>query len=193
MVLKIEKPVHCTLIGDAMIGKSTLVQAFMSQHLPKTPYVATVLETYEGCLDVDGQKQNLSILDNAGQHDYETMRSCSYKDSEVHVLCYSVADRNSLESIQDFWVPEVNNCTRRRKPIILVATQTDLRKGVNGDSDKITTKEGEEIAKKIGADVFVECSAMEQESVNHVFEVMTSAGLRYRKKRNSFVKKMFGK
>lgn len=48
MVLKVEKPVHCTLVGDAMIGKSTLVQAFMEKHLPQTPYVATVLETYEG-------------------------------------------------------------------------------------------------------------------------------------------------
>lgn len=43
-----EKPVHCTLIGDAMIGKSTLIQAFMNHRLPQTAYVATVLETYEG-------------------------------------------------------------------------------------------------------------------------------------------------
>lgn len=48
MVVKVEKPVHCTLDGDAMIGKSTLIQAFMEQHVPQTPYVATVLETYEG-------------------------------------------------------------------------------------------------------------------------------------------------
>ncbi|WAR22830.1 RHOJ-like protein [Mya arenaria] len=191
MVLKEEKPVLVTLIGDAMIGKSTLVQAFMSQHLPQTSYVATVIDTYEGCLDVDGQKHNLSILDNAGQHDYGNMRSCSYKDSEVLVLCYSVADRNSLESIQDFWVPEVNNCTRRRKPIILVATQTDLRKDI--DTDKVTTAEGERIAKQIGADCFLECSAFQQETVNHVFEVLTTSGLKYRKKRNNFMKKMFGK
>jgi len=148
---------------------------------------------FSGCLDVAGHKHNLSILDNAGQHDYENMRTCCYKESEVLVLCYSVADRNSLESIQDFWLPEVNNHTRtrRHKPIILVATQTDLRK--DGDTDKVSTAEGEAVAKKIGAQCLMECSAFTQETVNNVFERMTEAGLRYRKKRSTFMKKMFGK
>lgn len=136
-----------------------------------------------GCLDVDGMKHNLSILDNAGQHDYENMRSCSYKDSEVFVLCYSVVDRDSLESIKDFWVPEVSHC-RRRQPIILVATQTDLRGDNTGDS--VSSEEGEQLA-------IVECTAHDNDSVNHVFEVMTNAGLKFRKKKNSFVKRVFGK
>ncbi|KAL4236363.1 GTPase cdc42 [Mactra antiquata] len=193
MVIKVEKPVHCTLVGDAMIGKSTLVQSFMQKHIPQTPYVATVLETYEGCLDVDGHKHNISILDNAGQHDYETMRSCSYKDSEVLVLCYSVVDRNSFESIKEFWVPEVNSCSRRRKPIILVGTQTDLRTSDVDSSENVTNREGEKLAKDIGADTFVECSAHVSETVNHVFEVMTTAGLKFRKKKHGLMKRMFGK
>lgn len=143
-----------------------------------------------GCLDVQGQKHNLSILDNAGQHDYESMRTFTYKDSEVLVLCYSVVDRTSIESIKDFWVPEVSHC-RRRKPIILVATQTDLRKGDNKDS--ISTDEGAKLAKDIGADTFVECTAYDKDSVNHVFEVMTTAGLKFRKRKHSFVKRVFGK
>jgi len=48
MVVTEEKPVHGMLIGDAMIGKSTLIQAFMKQSLPQTAYVATVLEIYKG-------------------------------------------------------------------------------------------------------------------------------------------------
>lgn len=119
------------------------------------------------------------------------MRSCTYKDSEVLVLCYSVVDRNSLESIKDFWVPEVNNCSRRRKPIILVGTQTDLRKSDNEES--VNYEEGEKLAKDIGADTFVECSAHISDTVNHVFEVMTTAGLRFRKKKHSLMKRVFGK
>lgn len=139
---------------------------------------------------MDGMKHNLSILDNAGQHDYENMRSCSYKDSEVLVLCYSVVDRDSLESIKDFWVPEVSHC-RRRQPIILVGTQTDLRR--DNSDDSVSSEEGEQLAKDIGADTFVECTAHDNDSVNHVFEVMTNAGLKFRKKKNSFVKRVFGK
>ena len=151
---------------------------------------------FTGCLDVGGQKHNLSILDNAGQHDYETTRLCSYKDSEVLVLCYSVADRNSIESIKEFWVPEVNNnIRRRRKPILLVATQTDLRTDHgNSDIDEYVSKqEGEVLAKEIGARAFVECTARDTDSVNNVFEMMTSVGVKYRKRRNNIVRKMFGR
>lgn len=51
MVGKAEKPVNCTLVGDAMIGKSTLVKAFMDQDQPDNTYVATILETYEGMIN----------------------------------------------------------------------------------------------------------------------------------------------
>lgn len=150
---------------------------------------------FTGCLEVDGHEHNLSILDNAGQHDYETMRLCSYKDIEVLVLCYSVVDRNSLESIKEFWVPEVNSSRRRRKPIILVGTQTDLRKDPTTLSslDHVSKDEGEMTAKEIGARAFIECTAYNTESVNHVFETMTTAGVKYRKRRNSLVRKMFGR
>ena len=145
---------------------------------------------FSGCLDVDGQKHSLNVVDNSGQHDYENIRSAAYKDSEVLVLCYSVVDPESFESISDFWVPELNSCHRHRKPIILVATQTDLKTD-NGDS--ITTEEGEMLAKEIGAECFLECSSVDIDSVTNVFEHTVSAGLRYRKKKHGFVHRIFGK
>ena len=48
MVVKEDKPINCTIVGDAMIGKSTLVKAFMNDNKPDTAYVATILETFEG-------------------------------------------------------------------------------------------------------------------------------------------------
>ena len=146
---------------------------------------------FSGCLRVAGQKHDLNILDNAGQHDYESTRTCSYKDSEVLVLCYSVVDRESLASIKDFWVPEVSTQTSRRKPIILVATQTDLRKVHN--IGHISTEEGEALAKEIGAEAFLECSAYDKDTVNHVFVEITTSGLHYRKRKNNFVSRFFGK
>ena len=144
-----------------------------------------------GCLNVDGQKHTLNVLDNSGQHDYENIRSNSYKDTDVLVLCYSVADPESFESVSDFWVPELNNCHRHRKPIILVATQSDMRN--DNDSESITTEEGEMLAKDIGADCFIECSSSDIDSVTKVFEHVISSGLRYKKKRHGFVHRIFGK
>ena len=48
MVVKAEKPVNCTVVGDAMIGKSAMVKAFLYQTKPESSYVATTIEHYEG-------------------------------------------------------------------------------------------------------------------------------------------------
>ena len=95
-----------------------------------------------------------------------------------------------MESVKEFWVPELRNCAGRRKPVILVATQTDLR---TDNGNFISTAEGEILAKDIGAESFLECSAFVKDSVTKVFLQMTTAGLRYRKKRVGLVNRIFGK
>jgi len=64
----------------------------------------------------------------------------------------------------------------------------------NSDIDEYVSKqEGEVLAKEIGARAFVECTARDTDSVNNVFEMMTSVGVKYRKRRNNIVRKMFGR
>lgn len=48
MVVKAEKPVNCTVVGDAMIGKSAMIKAFVDHTKPESSYVATTIETHEG-------------------------------------------------------------------------------------------------------------------------------------------------
>ena len=48
MVVKVDKVINCTVIGDAMTGKSTLVKTFIDTIIPDDNYAATILETYEG-------------------------------------------------------------------------------------------------------------------------------------------------
>ena len=143
-----------------------------------------------GCLEIDGQKQKMNILDNAGQHDYNNMRTTGYKDNSILVLCYFVADRDSFENVKDFWVPELNNSNCRRKPVILVATKIDLR---TDTGDYISTAEGKILAEEIGAENFLECSAFHKDSVINVFQCMITAGLKYRKKRSGLINRIFGR
>ena len=82
MVVKEDKPVNCTIVGDAMIGKSTLVKAFMNDNKPDTAYVATILETFEGRLDL-----SLNFLKYFfNLHLYETIVIC-YAQSYQLNLC----------------------------------------------------------------------------------------------------------
>ena len=74
------------------------------------------------------------------------------------------------------WVPEVRHqCPE--VPILLVGTKMDLRS--NKDTLKkleeqglapVRTEQGNTAAKEVGAIEYLECSAMEQESLKNVFD-----------------------
>ena len=130
------------------------------------------------------------------QHDYESLRAFTYKDSEALVVCYSVVDRESFESVREFWIPEMKRYMGRKKPVILVATQIDLRNTPNYDTDmSVTEEEGAALAREIHAEAFIECS-MEQAqapNVRKVFQNVVSAALRFRKKKSNILNRIFGR
>lgn len=199
MVVKTDKStesrnmIQCTVVGDGMVGKTCLSLAFSKLSTPDN-YVATVFDNYAGKAHVNGDEYTVSIFDSAGQHDYASLRQFTYEDSEVIVVCFSAVDRDSFESVKEFWVPEMKPNMARKKPVILVATQTDLRNTTDYDSDMPVSKtEGENLAKAIGATAFVECSIEHQNTVKKVFTEVVHAALKYRKRKSNIVHKLLGR
>ena len=108
----------------------------------------------------------VSLYDTAGQQDYEAVRAFKYHQSDVIVMCFSMADRESLQNVQDVLVPEYLG---NKKQIILVGTQSDYAKEASPEQ-RIHTDEGTRLADEIGAALFLECSAYDYTSVTKVFE-----------------------
>ncbi|XP_061193437.1 cdc42 homolog [Saccostrea echinata] len=188
MVVSVDKySVQCSLVGDGMVGKSSLAKAITGQSLDEG-YTATTEESYSASISVKGDTYSLNILDSSGQHDYDSVRTQGYRDNDIFVVCFSAVDRESLESVQDFWIPEIRQIDRKR-PIILVATQTDLR---GEDTYPVTKAEGKNLAKQICAFSYLECSAARQTGITEVFEQVVMATLKYRKRR-SLIKRVFGR
>ena len=105
-----------------------------------------------------------------------------------------MVDRESFDSIRDFWVPEIKKNMPRKKPIILVATQTDLRDTPAYDSDiPISAAEGQKLSKDIGAVSFIESSVREMSTVRKVFHDVVRSGLKFRKRKLNIVHKLLGK
>lgn len=58
----------------------------------------------------------------AGQEDYDRLRPLSYPQTDVFLLCYSIASPPSFENIKSKWISELNHhCPHT--PIILVGTK----------------------------------------------------------------------
>ena len=109
----------------------------------------------------------------------------------MFVVCYSVTDRESFNSVRTFWLPEIRRVVGKKFPIILVATQTDNR-GQKGQKT-ITKFEGLELADEIGADHFTECSSFSQKGIPKVFEYSIHSALKHKKTKPSIVKRFMRK
>lgn len=94
------------------------------------------------------------------------------------MLCFSVDSKDSLENVESKWVGEIaENCQGVK--LVLVALKCDLREQDNDEQgadgqprekkDLITYNQGLEVARRINALRYLECSAMKNRGVNEAF------------------------
>ena len=118
---------------------------------------------------------SLNLWDTAGQEDYDRLRPLSYPQTDVFLLCFSVANPTSFENITHKWYPEISHhCPG--VPLLLIGNKIDLRE----DPDTIeylselkrvpvSKTQGLSTAKKIGAVKYLECSAKTGKGLKDVF------------------------
>ncbi|XVF87399.1 hypothetical protein PTKIN_Ptkin18bG0117200 [Pterospermum kingtungense] len=125
---------------------------------------------------------NLGLWDTAGQEDYNRLRPLSYRGADVFLLAFSLISKASYENIYKKWIPELRHYVPN-VPIVLVGTKLDLRDDKQFLSDHpgataITTSQGEELKKMIGAVTYIECSSKTQQNVKVVFDAAIKVALR---------------
>ena len=117
-----------------------------------------------------------------------------------------MCDRSSFTSIPDLWFPEVMRHMKswKKKPVILVGTQTDLRdkenetvadlnldgKNLDENCEKVSSAEGKELATSIGAECYLECSARRGEGLQELFENVVGLAIRYKKKKQGIIRQI---
>ena len=125
---------------------------------------------------IGDEPYTLGLFDTAGQEDYDRLRPLSYPQTDVFLVCFSVASPASFENVREKWFPEVHHhCPG--VPCLLVGTQVDLRtkqpiidKLAQHQLAPVQKADGERMAKKVGAVKYVECSALTQYKLKDVFD-----------------------
>eukprot|EP01103_Thecamoeba_quadrilineata_P020312 TRINITY_DN864_c0_g1_i1.p1 TRINITY_DN864_c0_g1~~TRINITY_DN864_c0_g1_i1.p1 ORF type:complete len:201 (+),score=15.33 TRINITY_DN864_c0_g1_i1:59-661(+) len=160
--------VKCVLVGDGTVGKTCMLISYTENRFP-LEYVPTVFDNITTGIYVNSVFINLSLWDTAGQEEYSRLRSLSYPDTDIFLLCFSVTWPESLNNIKNKWIPEIKHyCPDAR--FILIGTKKDLRVESTPKSSIIETGQGDVFAKEIGAKAYYECSAFTQEGLKQAFE-----------------------
>ncbi|GLJ15320.1 hypothetical protein SUGI_0251170 [Cryptomeria japonica] len=192
MAVNTSRFIKCVTVGDGAVGKTCMLICYTSNKFP-TDYVPTVFDNFSANVIVDGTSVNLGLWDTAGQEDYNRLRPLSYRGADVFVLAFSLVSQASYENISKRWIHELRHYAPGT-PIILVGTKLDLREDKNHLAENasfipITTMQGEELRKQIGASAYIECSAKTQQNVKAVFDEAISAVMQPPGSRNNTRKK----
>ncbi|KAH8341926.1 hypothetical protein KR059_005067 [Drosophila kikkawai] len=167
------RPIKCVVVGDGTVGKTCMLISYTTDCFPGE-YVPTVFDNYSAPMQVDTIQVSLGLWDTAGQEDYDRLRPLSYPQTDVFLICYSVASPSSFENVTSKWYPEIkHHCPDA--PIILVGTKIDLREDretLSGLAEQGLTplkrEQGQKLANKIRAVKYMECSALTQRGLKPV-------------------------
>ncbi|XP_028857956.1 rho-related GTP-binding protein RhoV [Denticeps clupeoides] len=177
--------VRCMLVGDGAVGKTSMVVSYTSNGYP-ADYKQTAFDVFTGHVQVDGSPVQIQLFDTAGQDEFDNIRSLSYEQTDVFMLCFSVVNPTSFENVSKKWIPEIRACNPR-SPIVLVGTQADLLLDVNVlinlDQSKVKPVLGSRaraLSGKIRAAEYVECSALTQKNLKEAFDAAIFAAIKHK-------------
>ncbi|XP_016381388.1 rho-related BTB domain-containing protein 2-like [Sinocyclocheilus rhinocerous] len=194
--------IKCVVVGDNAVGKTRLIcaracNATLTQYQLLATHVPTVwaIDQYRVCQEVlersrdvvDDVSVSLRLWDTFGDHHKD--RRFAYGRSDVVVLCFSIANPNSLFHVKTMWYPEIKHFCPRA-PVILVGCQLDLRyadlEAVNRArrplarpikaNEILLPEKGREVAKVLGMPYY-ETSVVAQFGVKDVFDNAIRAAL----------------
>ncbi|XP_018614313.1 rho-related GTP-binding protein RhoG-like [Scleropages formosus] len=174
--------IKCVVVGDGAVGKTCLLISYTTNAFPRE-YIPTVFDNYSSQVTVDGRTISLNLWDTAGQEEYDRLRTLSYPQTNVFIICFSIASPPSYENVKHKWHPEVtHHCPG--VPILLVGTKSDLRadsevlrKLKEQNQTTISQQQGQALARHIHAVKYLECSALNQEGIREVFSEAVRAFL----------------
>jgi small GTP-binding protein len=163
------------LLGDAAVGKTSLVRRFVHDTFSKDYLMTIGMEPYQRYETIDGVYICYSLWDIAGQDRFKMMRSMFYKGAMGALVIFDLTRRASFENAQH-WITEAESFSPGQS-FILVGNKNDL-----SDMREISPKEGQAKAKEIGAIGYIETSAKTGEKVASTFDQIGSTLLAKRKK-----------
>eukprot|EP01111_Echinosteliopsis_oligospora_P006130 TRINITY_DN20162_c0_g1_i1.p1 TRINITY_DN20162_c0_g1~~TRINITY_DN20162_c0_g1_i1.p1 ORF type:complete len:193 (+),score=37.38 TRINITY_DN20162_c0_g1_i1:74-652(+) len=181
--------IKLVVIGDGAVGKTCLLISYANNRFPED-YIPTVFDNYVVNLTAGDKNIELGLWDTAGQEEYDRLRPLSYANAQVFLICFSLVNPVSFENVSAKWYPEVMHFCPD-VPQILVGTKVDARNDsalidrLKGQGQKpVSTEQGQELARKIKAVKYMECSAKTGEALKSVFDEAIKAVLFQKRKKS---------
>jgi len=171
-----DKQIRVTVLGDANVGKTALIQLFARGCFPAHLLPSYGIDFERRVLKVLNQYYRLAIWDTAGTTRYQSISLTYAFQSQGIILVYDVTDRKSFVSISG-WLKSVRQISKESK-VLLLGNKCDLRSSSSLNHSIVSTEEGKRFADENDL-LFAEISVVNlEDSVIQSFDSLLEAIVR---------------
>ena len=165
-VLNYDKSLKIVLLGESMVGKSSIVHRVCDgkfiEHLSPTISIEYFNYTTKVNNDLIIRMQ---IWDTAGQEKFDSIVKQYYQSSDFGIYIYAIDDLQSFDKLKDWVYKAKDNNTNEMKGILL-GNKSDLE-----SNRKVSFYEGEKFAKENKFVLFKEISCKNDNDSEKILEV----------------------
>ncbi|XP_054246963.1 mitochondrial Rho GTPase 2 isoform X7 [Indicator indicator] len=158
-----KRDVRILLLGEAQVGKTSLIMALVGEEFPEE--VPPRAEEITIPADVTPENVPTHIVDYSESEQTEAELQEEISKANVVCMVYDVTKEATIEKIRSKWIPMVNGGAEKgsRIPIILVGNKSDLQVGSSMDVILPIMNQFSEI------ETCVECSAKNLKNISELF------------------------
>lgn len=173
------------LLGDGAVGKTSLIRRFVVDKFDDK-YILTIGSKITAkSIQIEKSEKtfqmSLQIWDILGQKGYSKLHKSTFRGTDGVILVSDITRKNTLQSLKNYWIPEVHNLVGTI-PFVILANKSDLLGNAAFDEEELR-----EIAMIFDAPYYF-TSAKYGDNVLNAFQ---SIGLSIVERRRSEARKYF--
>ena len=155
--------IKVVLIGDSGVGKTSIISRFTKDTFNNEEISSSSAQFTSKTIQINDQSIKFDIWDTAGQEKFRALAKIFYKDAQVIILVYEIINKESFESIKNYWYKESSE-NSTADIFFVVGNKSDLY-----ENEQVTDEEGKKFAKEINA-IFKITSALSNTGIDRLFE-----------------------
>lgn len=103
-----QKTAKVVILGDSDVGKTCILVRYIEGIFNEFQISTIGTNFVTKKITLNNKKTiNIELWDTAGQERYRAVVQAFYHNVDVCIFVYDITNKNSFESIQNYWIPNV--------------------------------------------------------------------------------------
>ena len=159
-----KKLIKIILLGDSSVGKTTIFQRFIDNHLEKNSFATVGVEFKLKYYNYHNKNYSIQVFDTAGQERFRSITQAYYKMGQGFFIIFDISNEDSLKSVP-YWIDSIYDKVIENNNIIILGNKSDLQVQIADNVIKQTLDKYKKIK-------FIKTSALNNKNINKAFEEM---------------------